>query len=69
MADSSCGIGRDALLTATEAAAIMGLARPTVYLMLRRGDLEHVRYRRAVRITETSVRNWVTAHTVPAKAA
>jgi excisionase family DNA binding protein len=50
------------LLTAPEAANLMGFAPSYVYEMVRRGDLPAVRRKKYVRLRRSAVMRWITEH-------
>ena len=51
------------LLRATEVAAVLGLGRATVYLLMASGELPTVRIGRAVRVPASRLRTWIESKT------
>jgi len=55
-------VDADLVLTAAQAALLLGLAKSRVYEMLRCGDLPAVRYGRLVRVRAAAVQSYIEGH-------
>ena len=51
------------LLSVAEIASQTGVPASTWYTVIARGELEHVRVGRAVRVPEAELRRWIDSHT------
>ncbi len=55
------------LYTKREAAKLLKISEHTLHLMLRRGEMEHVRVGHSPRITEAQIEEYIKRQTVPAR--